>query len=466
MAKRLGASFFCSRQTQTSRLRKYIIPTIVSQLALHSLSFAKVLLDANVSTIDDSTKQMQEVLLTPWKKSADALPDEILPYLIVIDALDEIDDRGGLAFLRELVKAVDSDGSDLRGLKFLVTSRPDRGIKDLCQTLPSESCHLEDVAQESVQDDIHLYLCQELEDLTRSPPDVRLRSLAKLSGGLFIYAATAVRYIRGPSTNKYSESEQSVLLDSILREWPSREQYGDDPLLDQMYVQIVQEPLLSISSHIRASRVEVLHTILCAQEPLPASAIVELLGMDKDKSIVEKVVDGLRAVLSHSNGRVSFYHKSFVDFLFEKNRSGSLRSTRGDQLVSLTCDPAAQHVKLADHCFRVLDKSLRFNICELPSSFLPDDKVPNLDQRIEKNISIPLRYAARYWADHLLYTEQDEKREALQKSINDFCSLKVLFWVEAMNLLGFKTECYSSIVKAQDWVSRVTMPYFIVFQSN
>jgi len=130
----LGANFFCSRQFRETRRRKYIIPTIAYQLARRSGSYARALLDwADKSdSVDVPAKQMKDLLVGPWQESAGESPRELRPYLIVVDALDEIEDSGGSAFLEELLKTF-SQGH-LRGLKFLVTSRPDPDLAALCSS--------------------------------------------------------------------------------------------------------------------------------------------------------------------------------------------------------------------------------------------------------------------------------------------------------------------------------------------
>ncbi|KAF8707420.1 WD40 repeat-like protein, partial [Rhizoctonia solani] len=44
---------------------------------------------------------------------------------------------------------------------------------------------------------------------------------------------------------------------------------------------------------------------------------------------------------------------------------------------------------------------LRMNICDLPSSFVPDDKVEDLQDQIKKNISPTLVHVCRNWGNHL-----------------------------------------------------------------
>jgi ABC-type dipeptide/oligopeptide/nickel transport system ATPase component len=104
----LGANFFCSRQFQETRLQKNILPTIVYQLARRSRSYAHALLRANkFDSVDVLTKQMRDLLVDPWQQSSSERPSEIPPYLVVVDALDEIEGEGGSAFLRDLLKTID-----------------------------------------------------------------------------------------------------------------------------------------------------------------------------------------------------------------------------------------------------------------------------------------------------------------------------------------------------------------------
>ena len=62
---------------------------------------------------------------------------EFPPYLVIVDALDEVEDQGGSVFPKELLGTTNI--TDLRGLKFLVTSRPDPNIARLCASFTSEA---------------------------------------------------------------------------------------------------------------------------------------------------------------------------------------------------------------------------------------------------------------------------------------------------------------------------------------
>lgn len=84
-------------------------------LSRRSKSFAQALLTANeFDSVDVLEKQMKDLLVVPWKKSAGKRRPELPPFLVVVDALDEIAKEGGSVFLRDLLKTVNE--GHLQGL--------------------------------------------------------------------------------------------------------------------------------------------------------------------------------------------------------------------------------------------------------------------------------------------------------------------------------------------------------------
>ncbi|KAG6848781.1 hypothetical protein H0H87_003462, partial [Tephrocybe sp. NHM501043] len=62
------------------------------------------------------------------------------------------------------------NAGELHGLKFLVTSRPDPGLADLCKSFSTDAvCRLFDVAEEEIKGDITKYLQAELPMLKAQP---------------------------------------------------------------------------------------------------------------------------------------------------------------------------------------------------------------------------------------------------------------------------------------------------------
>jgi len=79
----------------------------------------------------------------------------------------------------------------------------------------------------------------------------------------------------------------------------------------------------------------------------------------------------------------------------------------------------------------VMKAQLRFNICNLESSFVFDKDVPDLEARVRKHISPTLSYACRYWGEHL---QKGNSSEAVHKNLDNFLREQLLFWMEVLNL--------------------------------
>src|SRR5258708_4225881 len=122
------------------------------------------------------------------------------------------------------------------------------------------------------------------------------------------------------------------------------------------------------------------------------------------------------------------------------------------------CEETAFHSHLARSCFRIMKTHLRFNICDLPSSFLLDSKVPDLNSRIRTNIGDSLRYSCLHWAQHLAQTSSDDGRT----EIRDFLQLKVLFWIEAMNLLDSRARCTPMLQQTRERILKVTFLHYFM----
>jgi hypothetical protein len=98
------------------------------------------------------------------------------------------------------------------------------------------------------------------------------------------------------------------------------------------------------------------------------------------------------------------------------------------------------------------------NMCNLPSSHIFDSDVPELNASIHKAFSLTLRYVLRHWARNLLQSASAaDHTDDLFYRLKDFLPNKLLFWMEAMNLLGAKFECSSLLKDAEYWLETVRM---------
>ena len=458
----LGGNFFCSRLFEETRQQRNIIPTIVYQLARKSASYAQALLKADkLDSVGRSlSKQMKDLLVGPWQRSISERHFQFPPYLVIVDALDEINDQGGSVFLKELLDTVNA--AALRGLKFLVTSRPDPNIARLCASFASEAvCRLYDVPRVTIQTGIMTYLKAEL-------PAVKdheeLTKIADKADGLFIYAATAVRYIR-PRSNM-TKREQLKLMGKLFNDIsPTSRSPGTRSLVDELYKQILWAAFSDLDDDIFHIRLNILHTILCTQERVSTS-VAAALHPDSDdmQDVADVVVEDLHAVLYVKDGCVFWYHASFPDFIFTQARSKFTLPANTNHVIDMSCDKTSYHTLLTQSCFNIMmsPSGLCFNICQLPSSFLLDSQVPDLALRTQENISDVLRYCSHYWAQHLVQAAEN-KLKVLFGCIMQFLNKHVLFWIEAMNLLGSSAVCPLMLQQARKMVLKVKAPSFCVF---
>ena len=445
----LGANFFCSRQFKETRQREHMIPTIAYQLACRSRSYACAFLKwADKSdSVDFPEKHMKDLLVGPWQQSADESPRELRPYLIVVDALDEIEDNKGLAFLQELLETFSKDL--LHGLKFLVTSRPDPELAALCSSFDSDAvCHLYEVPTNTVKVDIRMYLGEKLPALQGH----QLDDLSQKADGLFIYAATAVRYIR--PHKRMTTDEQLYRLRNLGDHMPESSSADEPSLIDTLYQDILRDAFYGLDNTLVRNRLKILHTLLCTEERVSPSIAGKLADVT-DSELGKAVVEELYAVLYIKDNRVLWYHASFPDFIFSQKRSEfRFPPDTGSHRVNMSCDQQDQNACLSRSCLDIMKANLKFNICDLPSSFVFDLEVLDLKDRIEQNISDFLQYSCRYWVQHLIRATSGDL-DSLRARIDEFLRVRVLFWMEAMNLLRWRGQCSRMLQSAREWVKRV-----------
>ncbi|QRV83591.1 Vegetative incompatibility protein HET-E-1 [Ceratobasidium sp. AG-Ba] len=417
---KLAASFFCSRQLPECRDANRIVPTIAYQLARFSRPFyhetAEILAtnaDTHNQTLD---KQLSQLLVDPLGRIKHTLPTDLV---IVVDALDECTDDAGVArFLSTLL----SSAHEL-SMKIFVTSRPNPSILELMQKKQHNGARVEMRLHEldcrTVQNDIRAYLQAQLRTRMTLTTE-QLGTLVQRSGTLFIYAATVVRYI---GMNDFACCQE--LLDEVLGSEASGNQSNDsNKEIDGLYSSILR-PVFSgpkVHRRLRERIKTILHTVICAREPLSVSVIARLLGLDGPNKVHEALRPLLSVLqISNSDSIITTLHESFPNYMLDKIRSDEFH-----------CDEKTHNAYLAETCFKHIKAvDPPFNICGLESSYVLDRDVPGIDARIKRCISDELFYACQYWTSHFRLAGHSER---LCISLFEFLSQRLLLWLEVMNL--------------------------------
>ena len=454
----LGGNFFCSRQIEETRDATCIIRTIVYHLALRCKAFADALIaSGDFDTIyQDPGVQLERLLIEPWKRAQSADPSKSLHFLVVIDALDEIEEQGGSEFLRDLLDSINKHR--LPGLKFFATSRPDPDLVTHLMSFEDQQFYrLEQVSRGEAEADITTYLSANLPCFAGSQ---EMKKLVGQAAGLFIYAATVVKYLA-----EYEPLEQKERLDKLPFVSDSvipRTSEEETPLLDALYLQVLSDALRRFRGASFAHRLDILHTFLCSAERTSTSVVTDLLFPSNENEtnpafsytkVANSVLARLHAVLYTEKNKVLSYHKSFTDFMFDRNRA-----------KEFWCDQAQHHRLLTGHCFRVMDARLKFNIANITSSFLLDRDNSALPDAVEQSIPPILRYSCRNWDYHISAAPATDS-DAIRRTLAEFLQLRVLFWIEAMNLLGSRGLCDQMLKRARKWVTNVSnilTEYFVI----
>ncbi|RXW21691.1 hypothetical protein EST38_g4166 [Candolleomyces aberdarensis] len=446
----LGGNFFCSRQFEETRYETHIVRTLVYHLALKCKTFADALSrSGNFEAVHLNVRtQLEDLLVGPWHKSDSIMSKDLSSrrhYLVVIDALDEIEQQGGSTFLRALLDIINDN--PLPGLKFFVTSRPDPDLVMHVGSFASKQTYrLQDVEKEEVQADIAKYLEASLPHFKGHS---QMDSLLEFAGGLFICAATLVRHL-----TCYKPVEQKRLLHKLFSQSPRLSSKATF-LLDALYLQILSDAFSDLESDVFSTRLQVLHTVLCTTEPISASIVTKLVCDDSEETdpsfsfteVADEVLSRLHAVLyTDAEQNILSYHKSFPDFISDQHRS-----------KEYWCDSGAHHRHLTESCFRIMNAVLKFNIANISSSFIFDSEDHELSSRVKQNIPPASNYSSRNWSHHLSvmasYTDPDDP---ILGTLADFLQLRVIFWIEAMNLLGRRGLCDPMLRAARKWTIKVS----------
>ncbi|KAB5589367.1 Lissencephaly-1 [Ceratobasidium theobromae] len=432
----LGASFFCTRQLPECRDANLIFPSIAYQLAQFSCPFRLALSRALDNDHHAHTRtlriQFERMILEPLREVEATIPTNVV---VVIDALDECEDAGGVGqILQILLKHASS-----QSIKYFVSSRPETEIRRWIGGMESQLI-LHELGKEIVKEDIEKYLRVELKSMLLSKP--QLSTLVKRAGVLFIYAATVVRYLALDDPSVVSEERLEDIL-GVQSEATSYQYKEVDALYGAILSSTFDKPTLMPRE---ANRMRlVLDTVVCAQELLTVHALAGILNL-KDATLVRAALEPLWSVLHISkSGLVSTLHASFPDYMLDASRS-----------IRHGCNAQIHHRKLTGLCFdRIKRNERQFNVCELESSYIFDNQVPDLAERVRKAIPQDLSYVCQYWATHL---ELGDAWSEGAKPLLEFLSERVLLWMEVLNLKKRIGDAGLSMEKTRRWCTKAGCP--------
>ena len=325
-----------------------VLQTISYSLASYTQSMAEYLAEklrngGDIGPIDLQTK-FEILLRDPLSVAATNVGP---PVLIVLDGLDEC----GTPELRQSLLDVLRYGLPTLPANFriLITSRPGADIASLISS-PSFLTILLDRHSDESKVDIYTYIKYQFEEMKSSgrmkvPDDCEwdhsIRILAESADGLFIWASTAVKFVREERWHRYTCFQNLVRKANSLK-------------LDELYMTILVHVLKWDEVKKEIFR-NIFSLIFFAKRPLFDEEINEIVDMEMD--VTSNVLSYFRPLIRYEQGQpIAIHHTSFYDYLI---------SCEG---CPWYIDVKMQKADIASKCLERMGDLLRHDICNISSS--------------------------------------------------------------------------------------------------
>ncbi|KAK1233404.1 hypothetical protein PQX77_003440 [Marasmius sp. AFHP31] len=248
-----------------------------------------------------------------------------VPNLVIIDGLDECGDEDTqLRILSVILSSFQQHRSAWSPLKFLISSRPEAWIREAFNKVDLSRVTKRIALTDTYQTDwdIERYFEHEFEIIRSSPKYSRLRfpspwpsrrdlqRLVRKSSSQFVYAVTAVKFVKTPYSNPMDQ------LRTVLEYDPGNPSSNSPfPELDRLY-----HFILSINPN-REKLLLVLAVVLIIGYDGSSPEFIEIL-LDLTPGDVHTTLRAMHSVLDIHEDRITVSHTSFRDYLFDRARSG------------------------------------------------------------------------------------------------------------------------------------------------
>jgi NACHT domain len=379
---RLGSSFFFKRGDATLSDPTALWRTVASDLA----QFHPCLKDGVIEFLNRPSFRQSDIMLH-FECMIEALlvKNELqlssAPPVVVIDALDECGSDDSQSAQRRILLDTLTRWSRLpQSFKLVITSR-DQHLPDsfydqqVCRRITLETG---DSIGTETQNDIRTFFQQSFSNIKPKtgmastwPNQREIDRLTERAAGLFIWAKTAMAFMEESRDNASPPAKLKLILAGYL---------GKHDNIDVLYQQILDFSFRDADDTMFELFRAVVGTIIVAKTPLHRDDLkhfVGSLGDGKDWQI-NVILHNLSSVIER-NSTLRLRHLSFAEFLTDAKRCRN---------QSFLVDQNEWHRQLVLACLRTMKTELKFNICDLETSYARNDDVTGLPERIGTMIAI------------------------------------------------------------------------------
>ena len=410
----LGSFFFLRGAGERSHI-SCLIPTLAHQISVsvpaakpsleRALREEPALLKPSVSL----AHQFQKLIIDPTHStifkilsSTEAFSGFARQKILVIDALDECDDKAEMAAFIDVLINVSTGGSYLP-FRIFLTSRVEEHIRKRFDNSGAQSVlYRLDLANYDARLDIQVYFEKQfnciynqnlrmMQRVSKPWPSTKdLAILLNMAGSSFAFATTLIQFVGGhPIPHK---ALQKLLGSGVT---------GLDPL----YEQVLSSASGTADFH------QILGTIIILEDNKSITFLGSLLCLQNEDIICELLqLQSIINIPGKDDEPIMLYHTSLRDFLTIKSRS-----------KQYFIDPPLQHLHLAIHCLK--------HLAEYPSKDFFEGDVA--------------QYACFNWPHHILLGFQKQELNvdetimtSLVTLIEDLLTFQSKTWYDTMLNFG------------------------------
>ena len=329
---------------------------------------------------------------------------------VIVDALDECQDRGMAELLRLIVRTGLGHRSKI---KWLLTSRPlDSAEQELLTGSDQGRVSLE-LNSNHVAEAVKIYAASRAAELDcRQRYGLVLRrnveaALVEKAEDTFLWVSLVCKRL------------ESVPRDNVLatiQEFPP----GLHPFYGRILYQLGQGDSANAKGCLRLLKV-----MLLAYRPLKLEEVAAVTGLSENQ--IGAFVDRCASFIKKRETDVDFVHQSARDYLGGKD-GRSILDSRGPY----------EHGEIALSCLFYLSDQLKANLMDLPRPDSTRESMKALNDEKSNAKLASTDYAATFWVQHLndaKHTTLIQNILAEQGTVNMFLRMKLLEWLECLSLL-------------------------------
>jgi hypothetical protein len=346
-------------------------------------------------------------------------------YVLVVDALDECDDHNNIQIILQLL--AETRSLKKVRLRVFLTSRPEIPIRSGFYQIPDaehQDFVLHSISPSIVDHDISLFLEYNLRLIGQEhslgvgwPGGDTIRCLVQNASGLFIWAATACRFIR--EGKRFAVKRLGEIIDSSSGAITAPEKH-----INEIYMTVLTHSIYSdYTNEEREDQYRmlrhVLGSIVVLFSPLSASSLSRLLHITKQD--IDQTLEDLHAILDIPEAEtcpLRLHHPSFRDFLLNSDRCRDINFWTNEKQA---------HQTLAISCIQLMSATLKQDICGLDA---PGALVADVDSSlVERGLPPAVQYACLYWIQHL---QKSGAQLHDNDQVHQFLQEYLLYWLEAL----------------------------------